>query len=283
MVPAWEPKRDPAVSALHSFVFGEKSVAENSSIRTAFAPHLPQLRRYARALMGSQRSGDAYVRLALETMLTASVREATQAEAAAVGAKQALFALFTSVSNTAAIAGPDELARGAMDALLLTEVEGFSIAEASHILRVSEYDIVIAVQEAKAAIAQIIRSRVLIIEDEPLISMHLEQIVEDMGHIVAATAMTHADALARAHEVSPELVLADIQLADGSSGLAATRDILESFDVPVIFITAYPERLLTGERPEPTFLITKPFKVETVIATIGQALLARAYLPVAVA
>jgi hypothetical protein len=42
--------------------------------------------------------------------------------------------------------------------------------------------------------------------------------------------------------------------------------------VPVIFITAYPERLLTGERPEPTFLVTKPFRPEVVKAIISQAL-----------
>lgn len=257
-------------------------MAENSSIRITFEPFLPHLRRYARALLGSQRSGDAYVRLALETMLTASAREATQEKAVEIGAKQALFQLFTGISSTAVIAGPDDLPQGTMQALLLIEVEGFSLSDTALILDIPEYEAAISVETAKAAIAQTIRSRVLIIEDEPLISMHLEQIVEDMGHTVAATAMTHADALARAHEVSPELVLADIQLADGSSGLAATRDILESFDVPVIFITAYPERLLTGERPEPTFLVTKPFKVETVIATIGQALLARAYLPVEV-
>ena len=52
----------------------------------------------------------------------------------------------------------------------------------------------------------------------------------------------------------------------------ATRDILGRFDVPVIFITAFPERLLTGERPEPTFLITKPFQRTTVKAAISQAL-----------
>ena len=257
-------------------------MAENSSVRSAFAPFLPHLRRYARALMGSQRSGDAYVRLTLETMLTTETRDTIQQSVTEIGAKPALFRLFANVSKTAAIAGPDDLPRGAMQALLLLEVEDFTIAEVSKILGDAEYEVAIAVEQAKAAIAQTIRSRVLIIEDEPLIAMHLEQIVEDMGHMVAATAMTHADALARAHEVSPELVLADIQLADGSSGLAATRDILESFDVPVIFITAYPERLLTGERPEPTFLVTKPFKVETVIATIGQALLARAYFPVEV-
>ena len=257
-------------------------MAENSSIKSAFAPYLPQLRRYARALLGSQRSGDAYVRQALETMLTPAARQATQEKATEIGARQALFQLFTGVSNGAVVAGPDDVPRGAMQALLLVEVEGFTLADTARILDIAEYDVAIAIEQAKSAIAQTMRSRVLIIEDEPLISMHLEQIVEDMGHTVAATAMTHADALARAHEVSPELVLADIQLADGSSGLAATRDILESFDVPVIFITAYPERLLTGERPEPTFLVTKPFRVETVIATIGQALLARAYMPVEV-
>jgi CheY-like chemotaxis protein len=67
-------------------------------------------------------------------------------------------------------------------------------------------------------------------------------------------------------------VLADIQLADGSSGIDAVKDILARLDVPVIFITAFPERLLTGERPEPTFLITKPFQRSTVKAAISQAL-----------
>mgnify|MGYP000411422531 CR=1 FL=1 len=77
------------------------------------------------------------------------------------------------------------------------------------------------------------------------------------------------DAVARK---APGLVLADIQLADGSSGIDAVKDILGHYDIPVIFITAFPERLLTGERPEPTFLITKPFQPETVKAAIGQAL-----------
>ena len=70
----------------------------------------------------------------------------------------------------------------------------------------------------------------------------------------------------------PGIVLADIQLADGSSGIDAVNEILEKDALPVIFITAYPERLLTGERPEPTFLVTKPFREETVKALISQAL-----------
>src|SRR3546814_9498477 len=78
----------------------------------------------------------------------------------------------------------------------------------------------------------------------------------------------HKEALAAVAESRPCIVLADIQLGDGSSGIDAVHDILEQFSVPVIFVTAFPERLLTGERPEPTYLITKPFQEETVRAAI---------------
>ncbi len=258
-------------------------MTEVISMRAALGPHLPPLRRYARALTGAQRSGDAYVRLTLETLLVEPDHLPGPYSSADVRPKLALFRLFHSVLQTAEMsvpsAAPDprDMPDGGMEALLLTVVEGFSLAETAFILGDTEEMIAGQIVRAKAAIADTIRSRVLIIEDEPLIAMHLEQIVEDMGHEVSGMAMTHEDATIRAHEVRPELVLADIQLADGSSGLEAAREILETFDVPVIFITAYPERLLTGERPEPAYLVTKPFKAETVIATIGQALLARSF------
>ena len=102
--------------------------------------------------------------------------------------------------------------------------------------------------------------------------MDLEQIVRDLGHDVMATVVTRDEAVNAIATRKPGLVLADIQLADGSSGIDAVKDIFARFSVPVIFITAYPERLLTGERPEPTFLITKPFLQSTVKAAIGQAL-----------
>ena len=116
------------------------------------------------------------------------------------------------------------------------------------------------------------RARVLIIEDEPIIAMDIESIVRDLGHDVTGVAVTRDEAVSLAMEDRPGLVLADIQLADDSSGIDAVKDILAKFNVPVIFITAFPERLLTGERPEPTFLITKPFQRSTVKAAISQAL-----------
>jgi CheY-like chemotaxis protein len=251
------------------------ALTDGSSVRATLAPHLPHLRRYARALTGSQPRGDAYVRHALETLL--GTPEPPARAEPALDPRLVLFRLFSAVAQDAPVVGPQSLPRGSMQALLLTEVEGFSADEAAFILGTPLAAIADHVQQAKAAIAATIRARVLIIEDEPLIAMHLEQIVMDMGHDVVGMAMTHQDALACARATAPGLVLADIQLADGSSGLEAAREILEGLDIPVIFITAYPERLLTGERPEPTFLVTKPFRPESIVATIGQALLARSF------
>jgi CheY-like chemotaxis protein len=128
------------------------------------------------------------------------------------------------------------------------------------------------IAEALATIERETATRVLIIEDEPIIAMDLESIVRDLGHQVCGIASTASDALAIFNANPPGLVLADIQLADGSSGVDAVRDILAMRAVPVIFITAFPERLSTGTKPEPTFLITKPFRTATVTAAIAQAL-----------
>jgi CheY-like chemotaxis protein len=128
------------------------------------------------------------------------------------------------------------------------------------------------VRDAGREIAEHVATDVLIIEDESLIAQDIEFIARDLGHRVIGVARTHEEALELAKRQRPGLILADIQLADGSSGLNAVNELLESFDAPVIFITAFPERLLTGERPEPAFLISKPYKVDTVKATISQAL-----------
>lgn len=157
-------------------------------------------------------------------------------------------------------------------ALLLTAMEGFSPQDTAYLIDVSRTDVENLVQEALVEIEGQTRAKVLIIEDEPIIAMDIETIVRDLGHQVTAVAVTRDEAVREALADRPGLVLADIQLADDSSGIDAVKDILAEFSVPVIFITAFPERLLTGERPEPTFLITKPFQRATVKAAIAQAL-----------
>ncbi len=80
-----------------------------------------------------------------------------------------------------------------------------------------------------------------------------------MGHAITGVARSRDAAVALAGAERPDLILADIHLADKSSGIDAVNDILGAGGtIPVIFITAFPERLLTGERPEPAFLISKP-------------------------
>jgi CheY-like chemotaxis protein len=160
----------------------------------------------------------------------------------------------------------------ARQAFLLMTVEEFPISETAKILGVSESEAAELITQAGREIAEQVATDILIIEDEPIIAMDIEQLVRSLGHSVTAVARTKNEAVAAAERKPPGMVLADIQLADGSSGIDAVNDILTTFKLPVIFITAYPERLLTGERPEPTFLITKPFQPEIVKAVISQAL-----------
>ncbi len=250
----------------------------------AIAEHLPYLRRYARALCGTQKSGDAYVRASLETIV---------ADPSVIGSdtapRVALYRLFHKLwgsanvdlrsvaSSKPQVAGVEkklgELTPARRQALLLTAMEGFNVGDTARILDVSEEEVKQMVAQAVREISDQPSTKVLIIEDEPIISLDLQSIVREMGHTVAAIATTRDEAVSAARKTEPGLVLADIKLADGSSGIDAVRQILSEVQVPIVFITAYPERLLTGERPEPTFLVTKPFVPETVRVAVSQALL----------
>jgi CheY-like chemotaxis protein len=251
------------------------------SMTQTLAPHLPYLRRYARALTGSQQSGDTHVRAALTALL-----EGDESLTEGVPPRVALYRLFHAIWQSGAEHYDDLAADGAKSpenrlrslsaskraALLLTAVEAFSPEEAAFIIDESPEEVEKAILDAQKTIDTQLASRVLIIEDEPIIAMDLENLVTELGHKVVATAASRDEAVAKAKSERPGLVLADINLGEGGSGIDAVNEILASFDIPVIFITAYPEKLLTGERPEPTYLIAKPFLPETVQATVGQAL-----------
>jgi DNA-directed RNA polymerase specialized sigma24 family protein len=252
------------------------------STAQAVTQHLPFLRRYARALTGSQQSGDAYVTAALEA-LVAQPAVVEQASSPRV----ALYRLFTKIWNSVDINTrtepvvdpklPVEQRLGHItplprQAFLLVALEGFAEEDAAAILDIDVRALRGLVEQSGRELAAEIATDVLIIEDETFIAMDLEGLVENLGHRVLGVARTHAAAVTLAKSKRPGLILADIQLADGSSGLDAVNELLKTFEVPVIFITAYPERFLTGERPEPAFLIAKPFQPATVSAVISQVL-----------
>jgi CheY-like chemotaxis protein len=253
------------------------------SLSASIAPNLPYLRRFARAVSGSQQSGDALVAALLEAII-ADVGIFPTASSDRI----ALYRLFVKMFTSVSIRVPDARAPSAWEdraaanlgaispmprqAFLLIAVEGFDEEAAAEILDVDAKEFSALLSQASAEISRQVETDIMIIEDEPLIAMDIEQMVESLGHHVVGTARTHDEATALFNRTQPKMVLADIQLADGSSGIDAVNDILKLASVPVIFITAFPERLLTGERPEPTFLVTKPFNPDMVKALISQAL-----------
>jgi CheY-like chemotaxis protein len=248
------------------------------------AAHLPYLRRFARALTGSQPAGDAYATAALETIAVEPAALPADLDLNAALYK-VLLTIWGSVPANRRHHAPvlaDATAADGHDieqitplprvCFLLHTVEGFSSDVIAKLVDRPVSRVRDLIDEAEREIAIQLHTDVLIIEDEPIISMDLEALVEELGHHVVGIARTRTEAMALSKKTMPGLIMADIQLADGSSGLDAVSDILAGAEVPVVFITAYPQRLLTGQRPEPTFLISKPFQHEVVKSVISQAL-----------
>jgi CheY-like chemotaxis protein/DNA-directed RNA polymerase specialized sigma24 family protein len=253
------------------------------SLASQIAPHLPFLRRFSRALTGDQHSGDAYVAALLEAVI-ADPASFDKSPDVRVSLYRSFCHLWESVPLNMKSSGDtpnwelsasrhlEAISPKAREAFLLMAVEGFTAGQIADILRREQSEIMGLVDEASQHIVARVATDVLIIEDEPIIALDLESLLESLGHKVTGVARTEQEALRLASNKKPGLVLADIQLADGSSGIDAVNKLLGSFQVPVIFITAFPERLLTGERPEPAFLITKPFVPDMVKAVVSQAL-----------
>ena len=240
--------------------------------------YAPYMRRYARALTGSQAKGDSLVQAAMEGLLNASIvlRESLPVRSALYAALHDAFRRSAESDQLGPALGADLRLQTLSDqeraTLLLTTMEGFSAAETAEILDCDQDEVDELIVSAEEALRQQLTARVLIIEDEPIIALDLTRVARELGHTVVGVAATRSEAVAMAEETRPGLVLADVRLADGSSGMDAAADILNRLDLPVIFITAFPEHLLTGDRPEPAFLITKPFREDTVKVLIGQAL-----------
>lgn len=247
------------------------------------APHLPYLRRFSRALTGGQTSGDAYVVALLEAII-ADPAQFDPEPNVRIAIYRSFCSLWHSISlnlrksndgqswEDSAQRKLENITPKAREAFLLVAVEGFTERETSLILGSSLTETQMLLEEATHTIIDQVATDVMIIEDEPIIAMDLENLLQSLGHKVTGVARTEKEAIKLAASKRPGLVLADIQLADGSSGVDAVKNILQNISVPVIFITAFPERLLTGANTEPTFLITKPFMPEMVKAVVSQAL-----------
>lgn len=258
------------------------TTAPAANLTDLIGQNLPFLRRYARALTGSQEKGDNYAVATLEAVLSD-----LDAFDRSLPPKVALFKVFQTIwSSSGGALGGDEtglaakaqkhlarLTRDTREALLLHTIEELTIEQVGHVLGQSEEDARELIDIAYREMAKSVSGKVMIIEDEAIIAMDLESIVSDMGHLVTGVARTEKGALDHFAVEKPDLILSDIQLADNSSGIDAVNKILANqANIPVIFITAFPERLLTGEGPEPAFLIAKPYTEEQVRSAVSQAM-----------
>jgi CheY-like chemotaxis protein/DNA-directed RNA polymerase specialized sigma24 family protein len=232
---------------------------------------LPYARRYARALSGSQSTGDALVADSLRDLLdTDGPVEPADGEVRPLlyGAVTHRF-LSRVESGAIALSYPDgALTLRQRVLLLLTSLEEVPVETAAGIIGMPLAEASASLREARTHLRSAAAADVLIIEDEPIIAMDIEELVQSCGHNVVGVASSEAEAFAIASRTRPTLILADINLGLGGDGAAAVARIVRDHRVPVIFVTAYPERLLTGEVVEPAFVITKPFEpVALAIAT----------------
>lgn len=260
----------------------EMSQSPAPTLADKIGPNLPYLRRYARALTGNQSRGDAYAATALEAILADPSQFADD-----IPAKVALFEVFHTIwMSSGATLTDDEtgpaaeaqrhlatLTEGTREVLLLRTLEEFTPEHTARIMKRNTTEVAELLDIAYAEMAKSVSGKVMIIEDEAIIAVDLENIAADLGHQVTGVARTETGAVDLFARQRPDLILSDIQLADGSSGIdAVNRITADAGDIPVIFITAYPERLLTGEGPEPAFLISKPYTEDQVRSAISQAM-----------
>ena len=255
--------------------------ANPPSVSDQLGMFIPYLRRYARALTGSQTSGDTFAAAALEAIL--ADRSILDGADVRTGLFRVLYGIWASAgapveegeqgARAKAQKHLAKLTNNSREALLLHTIEGFSYPDIGLIIGVEATEAEELVNIARREMADSVKGSVLIIEDEAIIAMDIESIVADMGHRVTGIARTRDEAVSLARADAPDLILADIQLADNSSGIDAVNDILAELGLrPVIFITAFPERLLTGDKPEPAFLISKPYTEDQVVSSVSQAM-----------
>jgi CheY-like chemotaxis protein len=226
---------------------------------------LPYARRYARALCGSQQAGDALVAGALPSVVSAPVT-----------GNVPRLDLFKEITTRFG-ATPDLGQGGALSLvqrqlLLLTSLEDVPVEAAAGIVGLDTVEAAALLAAARDKLRAAAATDVLIIEDEPIIAMDIEELVASCGHRVVGVASTESEAVAMAERARPGLILADINLGvGGGNGTSAVSRIVRNHYAPVIFVTAYPERLLTGDALEPAFVITKPFEPLTLAIATYQA------------
>ncbi|MBW8270533.1 response regulator [Caldovatus aquaticus] len=115
--------------------------------------------------------------------------------------------------------------------------------------------------------------RIMVVEDEALLAMHLEDLLASLGHESCGAAATGVAALAIAERERPDLALMDLALAGGDDGREVARLLRDLFGVRCVFVTGNPDLLDTaeGRAAAPLGVVGKPFRDEDIAEAIARA------------
>jgi CheY-like chemotaxis protein len=117
-------------------------------------------------------------------------------------------------------------------------------------------------------------ARIMVVEDNNIVVMELRDRLQNLGYAIAAVAPYGEEAIEKAAETRPDLVLMNIRLRGDIDGIEAAKEIRERFDIPVVYLSALTDQdtLRRAEMTEPYGYIIKPFDERQLQATIEMAL-----------
>lgn len=115
---------------------------------------------------------------------------------------------------------------------------------------------------------------IMVVEDKYLVAQDLAQTLERLGYSVPAVVSSGEDAIGKAGESQPDLVLMDIRLRGEIDGIQAAAQLREKFNIPVIYLTAYADddSIQRAKATEPLGYLLKPFEERQLYTTIEMAL-----------
>ncbi len=116
--------------------------------------------------------------------------------------------------------------------------------------------------------------KILIVEDEKILAIGLKRKLENLGYAVTGLASSGAEAIESVKKIQPHLVLMDIVLKGAMDGIEAAKFIVNFYDIPVIYLTAYADEeiLARAEKTCPYGYILKPYKDDELKANIKMAI-----------
>lgn len=115
---------------------------------------------------------------------------------------------------------------------------------------------------------------ILVVEDERIVAEDIQRSLQNLGYSISATVSSGKEAVEKAGEENPDLILMDIVLKGDMDGIQAAERITSWFNIPVIYLTAYADekRLQRAKVTEPYGYILKPFEDRELHTAIETAL-----------